>query len=273
MGLDSFAGQHQKGAMGAYKIVIALSTYNRPLVTQICLRSLQAVRSPEVWLVAYDDASTAYDRDFLAASCDEVVRFHRNGGIERSRARALRDFVHRFQDYDLLYLTDNDTVHDPVFVSQLNQFFRVQAAAEKPFPVCLYNSRFHAQASNLLSETKSFLVRKTAPGVSHCYNRAMAETIVRGLDQRPDLETIYGWDYYLPSLLGVPFLQSRTSYLEHFARDRDEAGLHSKNTGTGPAAISDFDRDRALFPTPFLEQIRPEVIAEILGRGEVKPPS
>lgn len=265
--LDSVADVAQKGGMAGHKILVALSTYNRPLVTRICLRSLQEVRSPQVRLVAYDDASTAYDREFLAASCDEVVRFHRNGGIERSRARAFRDFVHRFQDYDLLYLTDNDTVHDPSFVAQLNQFFRVQQGAAKTFPVCLYNSRFHAQAGNLLSETKSFLVRKTAPGVSHCYNRAMAQTIVQGLDQHPELETLYGWDYHLPGLLRVPFLQSRTSYVEHFARDRDEGGLHSKNSGTGLAAMSDFERDRALFPTPLLEQIRPQVIAEILGHG------
>ena len=122
--------------MSGPRIIIALSTCNRSLVTQICLKFLQAVRAPGVRLVAYDDASTAYDSGWLEANCDEVVRFHRNGGIERSRARAMRDFVHRFRDFDLLYLTDNDTVHDPVFVEQLVQLFRIQRSASQCFPVC-----------------------------------------------------------------------------------------------------------------------------------------
>ena len=94
------------------KILLALSTYNRPIITELCLKNLQQVRSDQVKLVVYDDASTAYSKDFLQGYSDEVVRFNRNGGIERSRAKAIRDFVYRYLDFDLIYFTDNDAIHD-----------------------------------------------------------------------------------------------------------------------------------------------------------------
>ena len=67
------------------KIVIAVSTYNRPTITRFCLENLSAMRSDDVRLVVYDDASDAYDKRELLEYADEVIRFERNGGIERSR--------------------------------------------------------------------------------------------------------------------------------------------------------------------------------------------
>jgi glycosyltransferase involved in cell wall biosynthesis len=84
------------------KILIALATYNRPVITHLCLQNLQLVRSDEVKLVVYDDASTAYSKETLLEFSDDVIRFERNGGIERSRAKAIRDFVYRYTDCDLI---------------------------------------------------------------------------------------------------------------------------------------------------------------------------
>jgi hypothetical protein len=53
--------------------------------------------------------------------------------------------------------------------------------------------------------------------------------------------------------------------VEHFARDKYEAGMHSKNSGTGMKAMVDFERDRALNPAPFLAQIRDEIIGRIIA--------
>jgi hypothetical protein len=251
--------------MPAPRILLALSTCNRPVVTGLCLQSLQGARSSDLTLVIYDDASTAYTKADLLPKADEVVRFHRNGGIERSRARAFRDFLFRFPEHDLLYLTDNDTLHDPSFVSVLQQLFLSQQDPQNPFPICLYNSRFHAHPDNLLSRTGRLLLRRTAPGVSQAYSRSMVRKIVDFLDHHPEMETVYGWDYLWPAVLNVPFLQTDTSYLEHFARDRFESGLHSSNSGTASEARADFERDRALNPTPFLQSIRDAMIEEILG--------
>ncbi|MEI6713372.1 MAG: glycosyltransferase [Verrucomicrobiota bacterium] len=251
--------------MSEPKIIIALSTFNRPVITEICLQSLQAARSPSVRLVVYDDASTAYNKAYLQSKSDEVVRFARNGGIERSRARSMRDFIHRFTDYDLLYLTDNDTVHDPGFVGVLRTLFDLQKKSPTTFPVGLYNSTFHNHPENILNKSDALTVQKTCAGVSQCYTRAMAKTIVNALDHQPELETLYGWDYHWPALLGVPFLQTNTSYLEHFARDRSEGGIHSSNSGTDLTALKDFERDRALNPTEYLQFVRMPIIHEILG--------
>ena len=40
------------------------------------------------------------------------------------------------------------------------------------------------------------------------------------INENPEYETLYGFDYHWPSSLNVPFLQTQTSYLEHFARDK-----------------------------------------------------
>lgn len=248
------------------KILIALATYNRPFVTAICLQSLQAIRNENVRLIIYDDASSAYSKTDLQSKADEVVRFHRPGGIERSRARAFRDFLYRFPNHDLLYLTDNDTFHDPSFVSVLTELFLSQKKAESRFPICLFNSVFHSHHENLISDKGQLLFRRTAPGVSQAYCRFSAQKIVEHLDHHPEMETIYGWDYHWPSILQVPFLQTKASYLEHFARDRFESGMHSSNSGLMTASASqDFERDRALNPTPFLQSIRQDIIHEILG--------
>ena len=89
----------------------------------------------------------------------------------------------------------------------------------------------------------------------------MVKKIVDFLDKNPYFETAYGFDYFWPAQLKVPFLQTHTSYLEHFARDKEERGIHSA-VSNDPKA--DFDRDRAINPTPFLKKIRQEIIDKIL---------
>ena len=82
------------------------------------------------------------------------------------------------------------------------------------------------------------------------------------IDKNPTYETLYGFDYHWPSSLNVPFLQTQTSYLEHFARDKKEKGLHSTLTEDDPRI--DFERDRALQPSPYLQKIRDKIINKIL---------
>lgn len=247
------------------KILIALSTYNRPIVTELCLQNLQQVRSEFVKLVVYDDASTAYSKDFLLEYCDEVVRFERNGGIERSRAKAIRDFVYRYHNFDLIYFTDNDAIHDPKFVDLIRSVSVWQRTRPEILPLSVYNCRNHSYIKNLIFETDMFLILKTMPGISQCYTRDMAEIIVQALNCSAELESTYGWDYIYPALLRRHCLISKVSMVEHFARDRYEAGMHTTNSGSGPDALIDFERSRALNPTPYLFHIRDEIIGKILG--------
>jgi len=247
------------------KIPIALATYNRPVITELCLQNLQAVRSDAVKLVVYDDASTAYTKEYLLEYADDVIRFERNGGIERSRAKAIRDFVYRYVDYDLIYFTDNDAIHDPKFIDVIRSVGAWQRNRGEVLPFSLYNTFFHNRSENSISESGMFVVLKTIPGISQCYTREMAEIIVDALNGSADLESTYGWDYIYTMILDRPCLNTKVSFVEHFARDKHEAGMHSLNSGTGQDALVDFERDRALNPTPYLVQIRDEIIGKILN--------
>jgi glycosyltransferase involved in cell wall biosynthesis len=247
------------------KILIALATFNRPVITRLCLENLQEVRSDDVKLVVYDDASTAYSKEYLLGFADEVVRFERNGGIERSRAKAIRDFVYRYNDFDLIYFTDNDAIHDPKFIEVIRSVSAWQRNRPEVLPFSLYNTFFHNRTENLISESGMFAVLKTIPGISQCYTREMADLIVDALNTSPELESTYGWDYIYTMILARPCLNTKVSFVEHFARDKHEAGMHSTNSGAGPDALVDFERDRALNPTPYLVQIRDETIGKILN--------
>ena len=84
------------------KVFIALSTFNRKKITSLCLDNLKDIvkKDGNTFLSIYDDASTDYNEEFLNKFSDNVLRFRVNGGIERSRARAIRDFEHVYQNFD-----------------------------------------------------------------------------------------------------------------------------------------------------------------------------
>jgi glycosyltransferase involved in cell wall biosynthesis len=252
------------------RILIAVATYNRPRITELSLATLCEMTGEDDTLVVYDDGSTAYDASSLKYYADEVVRMPVNGGIERLRAQNFRDFVERYREYDLLYLTDNDTVHDPAFSTTLRQLYMSAKLADgRGLPVCLYRSAYHEQPHNIQQRKEAISIRTTAPGISQLYDREMAETILRGLNEHPQYETMYGYDFHLPKMLQRPFVQSEVSFVEHFARDTYERGLHGPNSGVGNNALADFERDRAMNPTPFLKMIRPVAIDYILQRAGV----
>jgi len=247
------------------KILIAVATYNRPVITDLCLRNLQHVRGEDTKVVIYDDHSEAYDLDYLSKFSDDVIRFDSRRGIENSRARTLRDFLDKHVDFDLLYLTDNDAIHDPKFIKIIKNLFVNQEKSGLPVkPVGLFNSVFHK--TRIKEEADQFYLYETCPGISMCLTRPMVQKIVTLLNKNPALESSYGWDMEWPKEIGLPFLIPKISYVEHFARDRFESGMHSSHSGVElENALVDFERDRAINPSPYLIQARPDIIKEILG--------
>jgi hypothetical protein len=247
------------------KILIALSTFNRKNITKLCLENLKQIvdKDKKSKLVIYDDASTNYGDEFLKQYSDNVLRFRVSGGIERSRARAFRDFIYIYKDFDLFYMTDNDTIHDPDFLEILRKLYESSSKKfDKKLPIGLYNSKFHNNPKNVIYENNILSVRKTCPGVSQCFDREMINKMLTFINKNPVYETLYGFDYHWPASLNVPFLQTQISYLEHFARDKKEKGLHSTHTINDPRA--DFERDRAIHPTSYLKKIREKIIKKIL---------
>jgi hypothetical protein len=77
------------------RILVAVATYNQPRITELCLKNLSVICSKgNAELTIYDDCSTDYGAAELAEYSPMVVVFPRRVGIEISRARAFRDFVH-----------------------------------------------------------------------------------------------------------------------------------------------------------------------------------
>lgn len=234
------------------KLLIVISTFNRKDITELSLWQTRRFKC-DATLLVYDDHSTEYDVSWLACLADEVTKPPEKLGIEKMRALQLRDFL--ATGYDLLYLTDNDVLHDPNYVFRLRRLYSLPS--ELKFPVCLFNSWFHAQPENILKEIQDIQIRKTAPGVSQLYDREMVERMVSALRQRPHLWGQYGWDYHLPALLQRPWIQSTTSYLEHFGAH----GMHN------PAGLEGLDRDRALNPTRYLSRARESVVRYLVAGG------
>ena len=119
------------------KIFVALSTFNRKNITKLCLENLKNIieKDGNSILAIYDDASTNYGEDFLKKYSKNVLRFRVSGGIERSRARSFRDFIYVYKDFDLYYMTDNDTIHDPNFLEVLRELYNTSSKKfEKNFP-------------------------------------------------------------------------------------------------------------------------------------------
>ena len=137
------------------KIFIALSTYNRKKITTLCLENLKNIidNDGSTFLSIYDDASTTYDEKFLKKYSENVLRFRVNGGIERSRARAIRDFEHIYKNFDLFYMTDNDTIHDPTFLQTLRTIYETSSKnKQEKLPIGLFNSIFHNQPKNVIHD-------------------------------------------------------------------------------------------------------------------------
>lgn len=245
------------------KILVAVAVHNRVNVSKICLDNLAELVAPMHRLVIYDDASTSFPDGFLEKYTTEVVRFPVNLGVGYSRYCALQDFLFRYSDFDLLYLTDNDTFHDYRALTLLSHIFYLQdQLTPSPRPVGLYNSKFHESAR--IAKNSTIGLYLTCPGVSMCLTREMAKTMFSGLLKSPQLINS-SWDFTWPPFLGKNFIIPSHSYVEHFARDREQSGLHSNNSGLEYySAQADFDRDRALNPTNFLVSKRDDIIKKIL---------
>ena len=131
----------------------------------------------------------------------------------------------------------------------------------KKLPIGLYNSIFHQNPKNIIFENNVLSVRRTCPGVSQCFDREMVKKMIDFINKNPVYETLYGFDYHWPASLGVPFLQTQTSYLEHFARDKTEK--YSFILPDDP--LKDFDRDRAVLPTNYLKNIGEKIIEDFIA--------
>lgn len=247
----------------AMRILICVPVWNRKKITELVLNNLMKYKK-DATLWVYNDWSTEYDNDFLEPLCDKVIKLPpsekivvRNEknvhgmGVQNLRWHQFRDFL-RQDSWNYLYFTDNDALHDPDFIDTLKALVMKSGNL---LPACLYSTRWHS--NNLEKRFGDIEVRRHAPGISHLYSKEMVRRIVTVLDQQKN-DPNYSWDFYVSDYLGLPFLTSTVSYIEHFGASRES--MHSPEGA--------WDRDRATNPTPYLKDLRERVIAYLEGTGE-----
>jgi len=117
-------------------ILIAVPVFNRKKITQLSLEQMKRYKTGYCRLQAYNDHSTEYSNDFLEPYADEVIQLPGKMGIHNLRMYQFKNFLET--DFDLLYMTDNDIIHDPHYITVLEALYET---GNRKLPVCLFNSK------------------------------------------------------------------------------------------------------------------------------------
>lgn len=209
-------------------IMIAMATYNRKLITKICVENISKYKGLAS-LCIFDDHSTEYDKIDISSwgIVDSVNRFPTKLGIEDLRVQIHK--VAASLKFKYIYHIDNDAYHDPNWLIRLYELRKSHDGL-----LGLYNSKFHIDRT--LDDKGSYILRSSCPGISYFYEVSKLGNVPTEFGKRC-------WDYAFGDKL-CPAAISNISYVEHFGAD----GVHNK----------DFDRDRACNPSSWLvdERIR-----------------
>jgi peptidylprolyl isomerase len=249
--LDDVIKRYQKNLQ--MSILISVPVFNRKKITQLSLAQTKRYKTSHCYLQVYNDHSTEYDNSFLMPCADEVIQLPKKMGTHNLRLYQFRKFLET--DFDFIYMTDNDVIHDPQYINVLEILYKM---GDRKLPVCIYNTIFHMQEGNILYHGNGIFLRKTAPGVSMFYDRKMVEKIVSMLDKIGNSHDDFGWDYRAIAYLDLPWITSETSYLEHYGGN----GSHNY----------DYERDRALNPTKYLKEKRESILKYLTQDIELKIP-
>jgi tetratricopeptide (TPR) repeat protein len=232
-------------------ILIVVDAYNRKKVTHLSLAQTQRYKGTHCYLQVYNDHSTEYDNLFLSPYADEVIQLPNKMGSHNLRKYQFRKFLET--DFSFLYMVDSDVLHDPKFETVLRVLYEV---GDGKLPICLYNSKDHAHKTNIVYHTNGISLRKSAPGISMFFDRKMVEKIVSILDRVDDDHNRYNWDYRALTYLGVPCITPEISFLEHYGG----GGIHS----------SDYEKDRAINPTEYLQYRRKAILGYLTQDTELQ---
>jgi tetratricopeptide (TPR) repeat protein len=234
------------------KILIVVSAFNRKKITALSLKQTHRYMIPDCHLQVYNDQSTEYDSSFLSSYADDVIELPEKLGIDKLRWLQFRKFLDT--DFDYLYLTDNDVIHDPHYLDILDTLYE---KGKRKLPVSLFNSIFTSRPHMALYHKNNMFLKTTAPGISMFYNRQMVEKIMTISEKMGNVFDYLPWDNRAIAFLGLPWITPEISYLEHFGF----SGMHNDN----------YERDRAINPTKYLQGIR-DIILEYLRQKDGDEP-
>ncbi len=236
-------------------ILIAVPTFNRLAVTQLCLAQLMCHKRADDQVYVCDDHSTDFTTDALKKYADTIVTLPNKStyGPDTIRWHQMEHYLS--SSHEFMYCTDSDAYHDPDFINTLLNIYT--KIGNSKLPVSLFNSYYHNSEGNIVLKKGPITLKRTAPGISMFFNKPMVEKILKGVHDAPAQHRGMDWDFRACGYLEQFFITSNNSHLEHFGF----GGLH----------YSEQNNDIALNPTPFIEQRRQPII-EYLQKGTALPP-
>jgi len=238
--------------LSSKKILIVVSAFNRKKITALSLSQTMRYKTANCSVQVYNDHSTEYDSTFLSAYADEVIQLPDKMGIDMLRWYQFRKFLET--DFDFLYLTDNDVIHDPHYIAMLDYLYE---KGKRKMPVSLFHNIFMLQPRLLVYYQKGIFVKTSAPGASMFFDRKMVEIILSVSDSIGNKLDYLPWDNKAVACLRLPWITPELSYLEHFGA----GGLNSDN----------YERERCVNPTEYLQRIRDRIL-EYLRQDTIDVP-
>lgn len=226
------------------KIRVDVTCYNRKKITELCLLNLKKY-NPNIHLRIYDDNSEDYNHEWLCPKGDSIRSYDMSTleygwqHIHLIRSKAFYEFLN--EDFDFLYLTDNDALHDPNWLTEATSLYN-----HFKLPVCLYISSYmynHSPYYKAQVDLKNSIIRGVTGGISMFLSRSHVNDIVQRLNGNMIKDQ---WDCQVWNMLGNKFMIPKNSMVEHFGKD----GLHHK----------DFNSEYAINPSIYLKNIKKHVI-------------
>lgn len=224
------------------KVLIEVQCFNRKTITEKSLSQLKQYKK-DADLHIINDYSTEYDNKWLEQFADKVIQYSEKATINRLKYRTFKRFLD--SDYDFLYMTDNDAIHDPYF---MNQLFKIYYQSNG-LPVTLYRSSFIKKCNvyKVIQNIPNGEIRQGLfGGISTFLSKEHVQKIVNNLPKTEDEWVIQtektAWDSKIQKWCSNNFFAvPQMSYVEHF--------------GVGGQNHKHPNSDVALNPTPYLKNI------------------
>jgi hypothetical protein len=223
------------------KIRIDVPCYNRKEITELCLKQMFETKGSNGFIRTYNDHSEDYDNDFLEPYSDAgVIRLLQKTNIHSIRSHGFRSFLEN-DEYDFLYMTDNDAFVDPNWLNRLLEMYKLTG-----LPCSIFHSKYVPQ-SIAYAKDADILIKPGFTGISEFFHRTHVEKIVNYLNIHGDFQDM--WDCVIWGILGHRFAVSGTSYTEHLGVD----GMHHKT----------WDSEKSLNPTLYLKEKWDEIVPQL----------
>jgi hypothetical protein len=198
-----------------------MSTFNRPRVTELCVRQLAETKSESTILQVWDAGSSEVCPVELYAWGADEVYLARGKNDGQNRTLQFHHFL-KHSDEDLIYCVDNDAYHDPAWEARLMAMHQEHGCI-----VNLFNSANHDNST--INAGEDVTLRRTCGGISFTLTRALLSQNFRQLSKGYDW-VVPRWDKHVCT--------STQSYVAHVDIGGEHTHFHQQtgqiDTGMNP---------------------------------------